>query len=73
MKIEDLFFNTPTRLSALRSPSEEYARILDVVTKYAIHNSTVSFQCKKVGLVWQARLSNIHLNILDRLGRPRQK
>jgi len=38
----------PTRLSALRSSSEEYARILDVVTKYAVHNAGVSFLCKKV-------------------------
>ncbi|KAJ7096712.1 hypothetical protein B0H15DRAFT_946177 [Mycena belliarum] len=41
--IEDLFYNTPTRLSALRSPSEEYARILDVITKYAVHNPKVAF------------------------------
>ncbi|TFK49460.1 DNA mismatch repair protein MutL [Heliocybe sulcata] len=47
--VEDLFHNTPTRLSALRSSSEEYARILDVMTKYAIHNSSVSFVCKKAG------------------------
>ncbi|KAH0834783.1 hypothetical protein J3R83DRAFT_10384 [Lanmaoa asiatica] len=47
--IEDMFYNTPTRLSALRSPSEEYARILDVVTKYAVHNSKVAFLCKKAG------------------------
>ncbi|KAF8589138.1 DNA mismatch repair protein MutL [Ramaria rubella] len=44
---EDLFHSTPLRLSALRSPSEEYARILDVMTKYAIHNPSVSFICKK--------------------------
>lgn len=47
--IEDMFYNTPIRLSALRSPSEEYAKILDVVTKYAVHNPTISFLCKKAG------------------------
>ena len=46
--MENLFYNTPTRLSALRTSSEEYGRILDVVTKYAIHNPRVSFVCKKV-------------------------
>lgn len=48
LKVEDLFYNTPTRLSALRSSTEEYARILDVVTKYAVHNPHVAFSCKKV-------------------------
>ena len=46
---EDLFYNTPTRLAALRSSSDEYARILDVVTRYAVHNPGISFTCKKVG------------------------
>jgi hypothetical protein len=48
--VEDLFYNTPTRLSALRSSTEEYARILDVMTKYAVHNHKVAFVCKKVSL-----------------------
>lgn len=48
--VEDLFYNIPTRLSALRSSTEEYARILDVMTKYAVHNHKVAFVCKKVRL-----------------------
>ncbi|EIW55636.1 DNA mismatch repair protein MutL [Trametes versicolor FP-101664 SS1] len=47
--VENLFYNTPTRLSALRGSSEEYTRILDVVTRYAVHNPLVSFTCKKTG------------------------
>ncbi len=51
MQVENLFYNVPARLSALRSSSEEYARILDVVTKYAVHNAGVSFLCKKVRIL----------------------
>ncbi|KAJ2961592.1 hypothetical protein NQZ79_g3184 [Umbelopsis isabellina] len=45
---EDLFYNVPSRRKALKNPSDEYNRIIDVVTRYAIHNSGVSFSCKKV-------------------------
>ncbi|EIW77203.1 DNA mismatch repair protein MutL [Coniophora puteana RWD-64-598 SS2] len=51
--IENMFYNTPTRLSALRSSSEEYSRILDVMTRYAVHNPNVSFSCKKSGVSGQ--------------------
>ncbi|KAJ3008170.1 DNA mismatch repair protein [Thoreauomyces humboldtii] len=46
--VEDLFYNITTRRKALKSVSEEYNRILDVVHRYAIHNSKTSFTCKKV-------------------------
>jgi DNA mismatch repair protein MLH1 len=39
----------PNRRKAIRSTSEEYNRLLDVVGKYAIHNAGVSMVCKKVG------------------------
>ncbi|KAI9829868.1 MAG: hypothetical protein M1819_005966 [Sarea resinae] len=47
--VEDLFFNVPTRRRAFRSASEEYAKILDIVGRYAIHCNGVGFSCKKHG------------------------
>ncbi|KAJ3135190.1 DNA mismatch repair protein [Physocladia obscura] len=47
--IEDLFFNVPIRKKALKGSAEEYNKIIDIITRYAIHNSSVAFTCKKVG------------------------
>eukprot|EP00963_Diacronema_lutheri_P000586 scaffold31_cov334-Pavlova_lutheri.AAC.54 len=47
--VEDLFYNVPTRRKALKHPSDEYGRILDVISKYAVLKQKVSFTCKKQG------------------------
>nr|XP_020659052.1 DNA mismatch repair protein Mlh1 [Pogona vitticeps] len=47
--IEDLFYNVATRRKAFKNPSEEYAKILEVVSRYAIHNSGICFSVKKQG------------------------
>lgn len=47
--VEDLFYNIPSRRRAFRSASEEYAKILELVGKYAVHCLGVSFSCKKAG------------------------
>eukprot|EP00941_MAST-03F_sp_MAST-3F-sp1_P005511 g5511.t1 len=55
IKVEDLFYNCPTRRKTLGTPSQEYKRILDVVSKFAIHFGSkehkggVSFSCKNHG------------------------
>ena len=49
IQVEDLFYNVPTRRRAFRSASEEYAKIMDVVGKYAVHCQGVAFSCKKHG------------------------
>uniref|UniRef100_A0A6I8QDV0 DNA mismatch repair protein MLH1 n=1 Tax=Xenopus tropicalis TaxID=8364 RepID=A0A6I8QDV0_XENTR len=49
ISVEDLFYNISTRRKALKSPSEEHARIVEVVSRYAIHNSGISFSVKKQG------------------------
>ncbi|KAK3573578.1 hypothetical protein QTP86_028182, partial [Hemibagrus guttatus] len=48
-QVEDLFYNVQTRRKALKSPSEEYSKIVEVVSRYAIHNSGKSFTVKKQG------------------------
>jgi DNA mismatch repair ATPase MutL len=61
MKAENLFYNVPARLKALRSPSDEYNRILDIVGRYAVHNSGIGFSCKKVSkwrVSWEKKKKN---------------
>mmetsp|Transcript_17865 Transcript_17865/g.29353 ORF Transcript_17865/g.29353 Transcript_17865/m.29353 type:complete len:745 (-) Transcript_17865:56-2290(-) len=47
--VEDLFFNVPTRKKALRSATEEYQKIIDVVGRYAVQYPGVAMTCKKQG------------------------
>lgn len=49
ISVEDLFYNVPSRLRAMRSKSDELAKILDVVGRYAVHSQGVGFSCKKFG------------------------
>ena len=48
--IEDLFYNTPTCLSAYAVLRSTRASLdLDIMTKHVVHNPKVAFMCKKVG------------------------
>jgi DNA mismatch repair ATPase MutL len=33
LEVEDLYYNVPTRRKALKSPAEEYQKIIDVVSR----------------------------------------
>lgn len=46
--VEDMFYNMPQRITAFKSASEEFSRIYDVLSRYAIHNPNVSFTLKKL-------------------------
>lgn len=44
--IEKLFFNLPSRLKSLKAPGQEEKLMGEVVMKYAVHNSKISFGCQ---------------------------
>jgi DNA mismatch repair protein MLH1 len=46
---EDLFHNVATRRKALKSASDEHNRILDMLSRYALHNAGVAFTLRKQG------------------------
>ncbi|KAL3495228.1 hypothetical protein BJX62DRAFT_7200 [Aspergillus germanicus] len=65
--VEDLFYNVPTRRRAFRSASEEYAKVLDVVGRYAIHCSGVAFSCRKHGDAGVSISTTAASNTIDRI------
>jgi DNA mismatch repair protein MLH1 len=65
--VEDLFYNIPTRRRAFRSASEEYAKILDVVGRYAVHCEGVAFSIKKHGDAGSGISVQTHASAVDRI------
>lgn len=65
--VEDLFYNIPSRLRALRSPNDEYNKILDVLGKYSIHCQGIGFTCKKFGSSTLSLTIKPNLSISDRI------
>ncbi|KAG8033859.1 hypothetical protein G9C98_008340 [Cotesia typhae] len=47
--IENLFYNVPQRRKALDNISEQFTGITEIVTRYAVQNSSVAFTLKKQG------------------------
>ncbi|OIR59135.1 MAG: DNA mismatch repair protein Mlh1 [Amphiamblys sp. WSBS2006] len=49
LTVLDLFYNSPGVVRTLRTPSEEYVAILEVVQKYSLYYDKVGFSCKRTG------------------------
>jgi len=47
IQVKDLFANNPQRKKSM-GLNEEYAKIVDVVTKYAVHYPMIKFSCRKM-------------------------
>lgn len=65
--VEDLFYNVPSRLKALRSKNDEFAKIVDVIGRYAVHTGSVGFNCKKFGDSHQVVSTRPNLPLKERI------
>lgn len=65
--VEDLFYNVASRLRTMNAKSEEWARILDVVGRYAVHTVGVGFSCKKFGESFPAISTRPQASVKERI------
>lgn len=65
--VEDLFYNVPSRLRALKSSSDEFGKILDVIGRYAVHTEGVGFACKKFGDAHYSLTTRSNISIKERI------
>ncbi|ONK57686.1 uncharacterized protein A4U43_C09F3030 [Asparagus officinalis] len=47
--VENLFYNMTARRKTLQNCNDEYPKIVDLMSRFAIHNINVSFSCRKHG------------------------
>lgn len=65
--VEDLFYNVPSRLRSLKSPSDEFNKIVDVLGKYAVHCNNMGMSCKKFGTAQFTLTIKPTFTILDKI------
>ncbi|RLV91997.1 DNA mismatch repair protein MLH1 [Spathaspora sp. JA1] len=65
--VEDLFYNIPSRLRGLKSKSDEYGKILDIIGRYAIHCGQTGFSCKKYGDPIQQLNTRANISLQERI------
>ncbi|THG03817.1 hypothetical protein TEA_017270 [Camellia sinensis var. sinensis] len=51
--IENLFYNMTARRKTLQNSADDYPKIVDLLSRFAIHHINVSFSCRKVSLLNQ--------------------
>ncbi|KAL2467588.1 DNA mismatch repair protein MLH1 [Forsythia ovata] len=61
--IENLFYNMSARRKTLQNSADDYPKIVDLICRFAIHHSSVSFSCRKHG----AARPDVHSVVSSRL------
>lgn len=50
-KVENLFYNMAARRKTLQNSADDYSKIVDLISRFAIHHINVSFSCRKVNIL----------------------
>lgn len=48
LQIENLFYNMAARRKTLQNSADDYPKIVDMLSRFAIHHINVGFSCRKV-------------------------
>ena len=57
IQVEDLFYNVPNRRKAMKSSAEEFKRIFDVVSRYAVFSAGAQLQAVRIGACTLQKIS----------------
>ncbi|KAJ7964617.1 DNA mismatch repair protein MLH1 [Quillaja saponaria] len=47
--VENLFYNMTARRKVLQNSADDYSKIVDLLSRFAVHHKNVSFSCRKHG------------------------
>lgn len=48
-QVENLFYNMIARRKTLQNSADDYSKIVDLLSRFAVHHIHVGFSCRKVG------------------------
>ena len=65
--VEDLFYNNPMRLKMLKSPNEEYTKMVDCMMKLALRNTNVSLTLKRDAQVEEVCLAHCFFTQIEKI------
>ncbi|KAK1323090.1 DNA mismatch repair protein MLH1 [Acorus calamus] len=57
--VENLFYNMIARRKTLQNSNDDYSKVVDLISRFAIHHTNVSFSCRKHG----ASRADVHTNV----------
>jgi DNA mismatch repair protein MLH1 len=78
LQVENLFYNMVARRKTLQNSNDDYPKIVDFISRFAVHHINVNFSCRKVQYPYIfpfipliIRLNRSHLLVLSQHGANR--